>query len=364
MSTNPPVPPGYKLLSQVAVTPAMTDWALKILRNPGTYPMFSTATLTFDGLPLLARVEWHPPDFQNPAEHRGVTLYEPVKITPDGATAEGIDVSGYQPRVDWPGVAASGAAFAFIKATESTTLVDHSFADHWAEAKRARILRGAYHFFRPQQDARAQAQHFLAQLGDRGELPPALDVEVADGVAPSKIIEGVHTWLDLVGVSLRPLLYTSPGFWNSLPGAAEISKKADLWVAHWGARAPAPVNGWSTWKFWQFTSKGTIVGIPGSADKDEDRFNGSLGELQSYSAAHLNALPRPALATFNLKTTLGVQQALNVLHIIDPPLAEDGVVGPMTWAAVETFQKNAGLRIDGIAGPNTIAALQHALHLV
>jgi len=363
MTTNPPVPAGYKLLAQVAVTPEMTAWAIKVLHNPGTYPMFSTSTLMFDNVALLARVEWHPPDFQNDAEHRGVTLYEPVKPPPNSAIAEGIDVSGYQPLIDWPGVAASGVAFAFIKATESTTLVDHLFADHWAEAKRARILRGAYHFFRPQQDARAQARHFLAQLGDRGELPPVLDVEVADGVAPAKIIEGVNAWLDLVAVGVRPLIYTSPGFWNSLPGTSEIAKRADLWVAHWGARAPAPVNGWSSWTFWQFTSKGTVAGIPGSADKDEDRFNGSLSKLQGYSVGHVKALPRPMPATFNLKTTLGIQQALNALAITEPSLAEDGVVGPKTWAAVEAFQKKAGLRIDGIAGPNTIAALQRALRL-
>jgi hypothetical protein len=33
---------------------------------------------TFGSLDVLARVEWHPPDFQNSVVHRGVTLYEPV----------------------------------------------------------------------------------------------------------------------------------------------------------------------------------------------------------------------------------------------------------------------------------------------
>jgi len=27
---------------------------------------------------VLARVEWHPPDFQNSVVHRGVALYEPI----------------------------------------------------------------------------------------------------------------------------------------------------------------------------------------------------------------------------------------------------------------------------------------------
>ena len=56
----------------------MTTWAVTILHDPVTYPMFATATMQFGSLTVLARVEWHPPDFQNSAIHRGVTLYEPV----------------------------------------------------------------------------------------------------------------------------------------------------------------------------------------------------------------------------------------------------------------------------------------------
>jgi hypothetical protein len=74
---NPPTPPGYKLMQQSQVTPAMTTWAVAILHDPVTYPMFSTTTMTFGAQLVLARVEWHPPDFQNGAVHRGVTLYVP-----------------------------------------------------------------------------------------------------------------------------------------------------------------------------------------------------------------------------------------------------------------------------------------------
>jgi hypothetical protein len=74
---NPPAPPGYKLMQQADVTPEMTTWAVAILNDPATYPMFATTTRTFGALTVLARVEWHPPDFQNSVVHRGVTLYEP-----------------------------------------------------------------------------------------------------------------------------------------------------------------------------------------------------------------------------------------------------------------------------------------------
>jgi hypothetical protein len=66
------------LMPQSAVTSAMTTWAVQILDDPAMYPMFSTAMQTFGTLMVLARVEWHPPDFNNSAVHRGVTLYEPI----------------------------------------------------------------------------------------------------------------------------------------------------------------------------------------------------------------------------------------------------------------------------------------------
>jgi hypothetical protein len=78
VADNPPVPAGWQLMQQSQVTSAMTAWAVAILNDPVTYPMFSTTTMTFGALEVLARVEWHPPDFNNSAVHRGVTLYEPT----------------------------------------------------------------------------------------------------------------------------------------------------------------------------------------------------------------------------------------------------------------------------------------------
>jgi hypothetical protein len=78
VADNPPTPAGYKLMMQSEVTPEMTNWAVMILDDPVMYPMFSTTTMLFGSLDVLARVEWHPPDFQNSAVHRGVTLYEPA----------------------------------------------------------------------------------------------------------------------------------------------------------------------------------------------------------------------------------------------------------------------------------------------
>jgi hypothetical protein len=188
-----------------------------------------------------------------------------------------------------------------------------------------------------------------------------LDVEVLDGAAPAALIAGVDLWLDYVGARLgRPIVYTSPSFWNQLPESNLVGAKADLWVAHWGARSPTPVHGFGDWTFWQYTNQAVINGVPGGG-VDEDRFNGSLAELHAYSAAFVRKRGRPAATAFNLHTVRGLQQALNALGLCQPPLNEDGVAGPNTKAAVEKFQKQAGLTVDGIIGPNTISALLGAL---
>jgi hypothetical protein len=77
VSDNPPVPTGWQLMQQSMVTTAMTGWAVMILHDPVAYPMWSTTMQTFGSQLVMARVEWHPPDFQNSAVHRGVTLYVP-----------------------------------------------------------------------------------------------------------------------------------------------------------------------------------------------------------------------------------------------------------------------------------------------
>ncbi len=55
-----------------------------------------------------------------------------------------------------------------------------------------------------------------------------------------------------------------------------------------------------------------------------------------------------------------VQTSLNALGY-NPPLRTDGSYGDKTKKAVEHFQRNYGLHIDGMAGPETIWALKEAL---
>ena len=202
--------------------------------------------------------------------------------------AEGIDVSGYPAVLDWLAVREAGKAFAFIKATESSTLLDHAFATHWTSSKAAGLLRGAYHTFRPQEDAVLQAQFFLAQLRDRGELPPVLAVESPPGTSSAQLAGGVRVWLSYVNANYaRPLIYASPqlALASLIP---DIDTCADLWVARWGSSCPNADNGWPSWTFWQYDPRAPVPGLQGTLNANANRFHGTLEQLRAYSAEHLS----------------------------------------------------------------------------
>lgn len=98
------------------------------------------------------------------------------------ATLSGIDVSGYQPSINWATVKANGVKFAFIKATEGTGYTNPSFSSQYTGATNNGIIRGGYHFARPDvSSGAAQASYFLAHGGgwsaDGITLPGALDIE-------------------------------------------------------------------------------------------------------------------------------------------------------------------------------------------
>jgi hypothetical protein len=76
-AANPPVPAGWVQIRDSLVTPEMAAWAAEIVKNRTTYPMCSSTRRSFGAVTILARVEWHPPDFNVRKVHRGVTLYEP-----------------------------------------------------------------------------------------------------------------------------------------------------------------------------------------------------------------------------------------------------------------------------------------------
>lgn len=181
---------------------------------------------------------------------------------------QGIDVSHFQGEIDWRTVAGDGIRFCFIKATEGVSDIDPMFHRNWPEAKAAGLVRGAYHFFHPNLDARRQAEHFLAVATlDADSLPPALDIEVTDGADRQRLQTAIRTWIDTVEKSTgrKPVIYTDPSFWRD--NVDTDLSEYPLWLACY-ANEPALPPGWRTWTFWQHSDQGKVSGINGPVDLD------------------------------------------------------------------------------------------------
>ena len=198
-----------------------------------------------------------------------------------GYAVHGIDVSAYQGRINWPEVARHEVHFAFLKASEGATLHDPRFARNWREARAAGILCGAYHYFVPTRDGRAQADNFAAVVTRRpGDLPPVLDVEAANFHDVAVMRREVARWLRLVEgrYGVRPILYTNYGFYRRhLAGHFD---DYPLWLAHY--EVPRPGLAPTRWLIWQHSDEAYVPGIRGTVDFNV--FQGTYAELQALCA--------------------------------------------------------------------------------
>lgn len=203
-------------------------------------------------------------------------------VLPLTAGDMGIDISKYQPDVRWDALRQADKKFVYIKATEGLTGKDPLFDKHWATAKREGFLRGAYHFYRYALDPEKQAEWFVAQfINDKGELPPALDVELAPSDNPvvnktivtENILRCLNKIEQLAGV--KPIIYTSANMWNKMTTEPAWGINFKLWVAHYTDRIdpflPQPWRSKGTWTFWQYSGSGQIPGNSGLIDLNRYR---------------------------------------------------------------------------------------------
>jgi MYXO-CTERM domain-containing protein len=211
------------------------------------------------------------------------TAGEGLTVCAKGSTTKGIDVSHYQGTITWSKVYAAGYRFAIMKATEGTGYTDPNFKTNWANSKKAGLLRGAYHFFRPSVDGVAQAKHFVSVMGTLGDLdlPPVCDLEVQDGVSDATVIQRTKDFMKTVKslTGRTPMLYS--GYFFTSLGSPSGFSSYPLWVPNWGVSCPnIPNGGWKTWTFWQYTDNASVSGISGAVDAD--RYNGTLQNLKDW----------------------------------------------------------------------------------
>ena len=218
----------------------------------------------------------------------------------------GVDVSVYEPNVNWRALRSQGFKFALIRATSGIGYVDPKFSEHWAGAREAGILRGAYHYLFGGQDAKKQADFFIATIGaDVGELPPIVDLEdkYNEDVSNSKLISTCKAFLDIVerAFDRKPMIYSRRTYLEprvSIRGKApDWAEDYELWVAQYpfefdsarmpNVNMPKQPASWKDWKFWQYSESAIVEGVTDEINRptrvDLNWFRGTEAELYQFA---------------------------------------------------------------------------------
>ena len=204
--------------------------------------------------------------------HRGVARAHKMPV-------QGVDVSQWQGDIDWRKVRDAGIQFAYIKATEGGDHIDPKFHRNWRGAKRAGVLRGAYHFVYWCRPAHEQALWFVLNVPpDADALPPVLDVEwnahsktCPSRISPARARAKIEVLLDAMRAHTgkEPIIYTDVTFHKQvLKGRF---RDQNFWLRSVAAE-PHKIYRNRDWLFWQFTTTGRVHGIKGTVDRNV--FNG------------------------------------------------------------------------------------------
>lgn len=192
----------------------------------------------------------------------------------------GVDVSSYQPTIDWPTVAKCGRAFAVVKATEGQGYINPQFTSQWDGAAAAGLAVGAYHFV-AWTDPILEADYFYDHVSSYLQKGSYLAVDVERGAYP--VPSNANAWLDqFLGqlesiAGFEPLLYSSPSFLAE----NDIRQGSNgLWLANWTWEPPTAPAPWPFWAIWQNAASQAIPGI--ATPCDSDVFNGTIEQLKLY----------------------------------------------------------------------------------
>lgn len=248
-----------------------------------------------------------------------------------GPWTAGIDVSAYQPDIDWPATAGSHVLvkrretgetirdlgeplYAIVRLADGIQTRHGSDVDPWAVrhltgAHEAGLLVAGYHYFRAFHDGEEQAEIALEAVRVAGVPVPwiGLDFETkgmtwapAGEAAPSVergLEQGARFARRILAAGIRPVVYS--GVWwheqvaQKRRQAPRVLREADLWTAWYtaGERYALPVTPdggpwpWAQADIWQAGGGGAGIegrcgGIYGPIDAN--RFRGDAEALRAW----------------------------------------------------------------------------------
>ncbi|MFL9844929.1 glycoside hydrolase family 25 protein [Flavobacterium rhizosphaerae] len=200
----------------------------------------------------------------------------------------GIDVSHYQGSINWDTIAQNKNTFPihfiFIRATAGKDGRDTKYNRNWSGASKSGMIRGAYHYYRPDENSIKQADNFIKTVTlAKGDLPPVLDIErIPNTQSLDSLKAGLKRWLNRVEghYGVKPIIYSGESFYTDF--LKEEFKGYKLWIANYSFLEDKIRD---EWHFWQFTDKAAINGIDGNVDVNI--YNGTMEGLKEYLITRL-----------------------------------------------------------------------------
>ena len=206
-------------------------------------------------------------------EEDGIALLS-LETLPDGVTAQGIDVSEHQGRINWDAVKASGIDFAILRvgfgAPSFGGRVDYQFNRNISECERLGIPYGVYIYsyaWDDQQAADEASMVINCLSGHNPRLPVYYDLEdnsiIADGRQAGLASRAQVFCNSISAAGFKPGIYANLNWFNSiLTDSVFKSSSWDHWIAQYNPRCDYTGN----YSFWQYSSSGKVSGINGNVD--------------------------------------------------------------------------------------------------
>lgn len=204
----------------------------------------------------------------------------------------GIDISKYQGgEVSELNKKKDSISFIICKATEGITYTDPKFSYNWSAIKEKGFIRGAYHFYRSNDEPVKQAQNFLNAIKgiEKTDIPPIIDFEIGGIVNKSKNEKQIKETQDLLKIFIsqieeelkcKPIIYTSFNVGNTYLNDPFFANYP-LWIANYTTKEkPNLPSVWkeNSWSIWQKSDNYVLDGIT----DDLDKFNGNLQGFEAF----------------------------------------------------------------------------------
>jgi len=194
----------------------------------------------------------------------------------------GIDVSEYQDHIHWHELNTIddkvAIDFVIIRATAGKDKIDSKFKKNWQKATQKQLIRGAYHYYRPNENSIEQAENFIKNVKlAKGDFPPILDIEKLPKTQSIDSLKvGLKRWLIKIEnhYGVQPIIYSGESYYNNF--LHEEFSNYKFWIANYNLDKKYHHN---DCLMWQFSENGKAKGINSLIDLNV--FNGNKNKLKS-----------------------------------------------------------------------------------